>query len=562
MSKKTDIQWCHTTVNPVAGCDGCPLWPSIPQLKAHIANAVLEHAVHFDPAIVKVEVAQILDAHHNPKRITQAVTALHAALQKYAPDLGKKLVAKADKAIRRLFRCYAGQLNHIYGSKNSGHPASFDVPQLFPGRMLEAAGYGFPTANEIADKQPWMQGLRRLIFVSDMGDALSDGVEFAYLKKEIVDVAASEAGSRHIWLWLTKRAARMADFSDWLKTEGVAWPQNLVPMASILNPGYAMQAMALLRIPSVVRGLSIEPLDNPLQLPVELCRPENWIIVGGESGVGAVDHPFEINWARGIRDQCEAGGATFFMKQLGAVVTNDGKPFPVVDKHGGDWAEWPEDLRIRRFPELFRRGDEVGSAATPSVALSPEDLKFREERELIVGVGVKASIAAAKAVYEIYAYRDGILWNQDHPSIEAYCRAKWDCGKAHAYRLKDCGEFIIELEKQSPIGDLPRNESQVRPLQVLPMGDRVACWTQITAENPGAEITGKFVAQRTRAYVEAHDIKLPVKNKAPVSGKAQAGAALSRLRAAVVDLPEVGRIEALLATVQELIGEKVPQIAA
>jgi hypothetical protein len=94
------------------------------------------------------------------------------------------------------------------------------------------------------------------------------------------------------------------------------------------------------------------------------------------------------------------------------------------------------------------------------------------------------------------------------------------------------------------------------------MGDRVACWKQITAETPGGEITGKCVTQRTKAYLEAHDIKLPVKNKAPVSGKDQAGAALSRLRAAVVDLPEAQRIEALLAAVQELIGEKVPQIAA
>ncbi|HEV2211076.1 MAG TPA: hypothetical protein VG167_20075 [Verrucomicrobiae bacterium] len=25
--KSTKIQWCHSTVNPVMGCDGCELWP-------------------------------------------------------------------------------------------------------------------------------------------------------------------------------------------------------------------------------------------------------------------------------------------------------------------------------------------------------------------------------------------------------------------------------------------------------------------------------------------------------------------------------------------------------
>jgi hypothetical protein len=40
MSKKTKIQWCDGTVNPVMGCDGCELWPTIGQLtkvmKEHI----------------------------------------------------------------------------------------------------------------------------------------------------------------------------------------------------------------------------------------------------------------------------------------------------------------------------------------------------------------------------------------------------------------------------------------------------------------------------------------------------------------------------------------------
>jgi hypothetical protein len=26
------------------------------------------------------------------------------------------------------------------------------------------------------------------------------------------------------------------------------------------------------------------------------------------------------------------------------------KPLPLRDRHGGDWSEWPEELRVREFP--------------------------------------------------------------------------------------------------------------------------------------------------------------------------------------------------------------------
>ncbi len=50
-------------------------------------------------------------------------------------------------------------------------------------------------------------------------------------------------------------------------------------------------------------------------------------------------------------------------------------------------------------------------------------------------------------------------------TFEAYTRARWDMGKAYAYRLIKSYEVIYNL---SPIGDeLPANESQVRPLTQL-----------------------------------------------------------------------------------------------
>jgi hypothetical protein len=41
-----------------------------------------------------------------------------------------------------------------------------------------------------------------------------------------------------------------------------------------------------------------------------------------------------------------------FIKQLGSRPTEAGQPFRVRDSHGGDWSEWPEDLRVQQMPAL------------------------------------------------------------------------------------------------------------------------------------------------------------------------------------------------------------------
>ncbi len=82
----------------------------------------------------------------------------------------------------------------------------------------------------------------------------------------------------------------------------------------------------------------------------------DWVIVGGESGNGA--RPFDIGWARSIRDECRVHGVPLFMKQLGAK-PYDGKDVDfgemgwlgLADRSGSDWDEWPPDLRVQEFPE-------------------------------------------------------------------------------------------------------------------------------------------------------------------------------------------------------------------
>ena len=114
------------------------------------------------------------------------------------------------------FICYAHQL-HLrrgkniakpYKTPNSGFAPQFEEVTKFSGRMSEAARLPDLFMKVRADK-PWLNGLPRTLFVSDMADALSEEIDFEYLRKEIVDVAASSHGRQHIWLWLTKMPRRM-----------------------------------------------------------------------------------------------------------------------------------------------------------------------------------------------------------------------------------------------------------------------------------------------------------------------------------------------------------------
>ena len=68
-----------------------------------------------------------------------------------------------------------------------------------------------------------------MIIISDMGDALSINIPFAYLIQEIIDVVDSEAGRSHIWLWLSKRPVRMVEFGQWLPTKGLFKTRLICP---------------------------------------------------------------------------------------------------------------------------------------------------------------------------------------------------------------------------------------------------------------------------------------------------------------------------------------------
>jgi len=359
--KDTKIQWCDDSVNPVMGCDGCELWPTIPQIRKAVDQSVRQLL----PDIGSTNIAAALDRHLTARLLPseaykERTTIVRTILQDLLNGVAKNRVRRdIERAITSNYHCYAGIQTNMRGGHNAGYPEMFERPELFPGRMAEAASARDLTdtarvAKVVKDKvrpaKPWLDGMPRLIFVSDMGDALSSCIPFDYLKREIIDVVSSPKGTRHIWLWVTKRPARMAEFASWLEEHGAYWPGNLVPMTSVTNQATAGRIGQLRKMPSRLRGLSVEPLLEPVSLDL---RGIHWVVLGGESGSYA--RPFDLAWARDLRDQCRRARVPFFMKQLGARPIDQGMPLKLKDRHGGDWAEWPDDLRIRELPAGFSR---------------------------------------------------------------------------------------------------------------------------------------------------------------------------------------------------------------
>lgn len=156
----------------------------------------------------------------------------------------------------------------------------------------------------------------------------------------------------------------------------------------------------LLGTPAAVRLLSLEPLLGPIALPPAVlgCVGHlaetfgnpliHWVIVGGESGPGA--RPTEVESIRDIVRQCREARVACLVKQLGrypVVRRERGENGPAImrdsfaimrewpkgthfgnplhktrkdlggrlallrNRKGGDPAEWPDDLRVREYPD-------------------------------------------------------------------------------------------------------------------------------------------------------------------------------------------------------------------
>jgi protein gp37 len=277
-----------------------------------------------------------------------------------------------------------------------------------PGRPIYDAKTGARVGRDVS------KSLR--IFVNSMSDLFHENVTDE-MRDRIFAVMA--LCPQHTFQVLTKRPERMLaylqqvsdekDMQRWVNAileldtlpkpydaekvggliEQMEWPlPNVWLGVSVENQAAADERIPLLlQTPAAKRFLSCEPLLGSVllrylhsvahdglevdalsgfQFPEgcnepRLCEQIDWVICGGESGPGArAMHP---DWARGLRDQCQATGVPFFFKQWGEYEpVSDDSAGPHVAEIGGqkylkcgkkaagsllDGVEWKEVPRRR-----------------------------------------------------------------------------------------------------------------------------------------------------------------------------------------------------------------------
>jgi len=149
------------------------------------------------------------------------------------------------------------------------------------------------------------------------------------------------------WLLLTKRPELMNELTPMTWDE--AWPKNVWAGTTAENQEWAEKRIPhLLKVPAYIRFLSIEPMLGPVSLLGTYLHSKeckcaqcdegiDWIIVGAESGAGA--RVMDMNWVRAMRDQCQAAGIDFFLKQF--VEDKGMSKYETPELDGKKWTEVP-----------------------------------------------------------------------------------------------------------------------------------------------------------------------------------------------------------------------------
>ena len=133
------------------------------------------------------------------------------------------------------------------------------------------------------------------------------------------------------------------------------------------------------------------------------------------------------------------------------------------------------------------------SASSDTPPLSPWESKELAECEKRIEESQSKRIAlfsnAAMAAAAIHGKR---LYRQEHPSFEAYCKAKWGFSHAHANRLA-CAGRIIERQNVSPGGDIKSMDSEAHYRPLAKLDDK--------AQDAVIDIVGKW-----KAWDDHHEV--------------------------------------------------------
>ena len=247
--------------------------------------------------------------------------------------------------------------------------------------------------NAQADAFMDQHGRRQRVFCASLADVFDNAVDPQW-RDDLFELIAATPNLD--WLLLTKRIGNVGNMLPVPFDFDRHFPHVWIG-ATIVNQAEADRDIPkLLDVPARVHFLSMEPLLGPVDLthievfggdaeiyplkgttdcvddegaPTDDVPALDWVIVGGESGPGA--RPMHPDWARSLRDQCEAAGVPFLFKQWGEWGEPDSIERSGIAHHG--WFEqdrrdggvprheWPGPMQngvelASLRPEVFRVG--------------------------------------------------------------------------------------------------------------------------------------------------------------------------------------------------------------
>lgn len=333
MPEKTEIPFCDSTVNDWLGCSKVSAGCLNCFAEVFDARGCIEKVSHWGPGAPRLQLKSASKARAKLNRKPWICDSCGRA----------GMCDKNGVLTTGMCECRGTTTFHrrrIF-NQNLGDWLDPEVPTELLVGMLESIRLADKCTHILCTKRPEL-------FLSRMRAALN-------FHEEQIGVS----NSRPLTLWL----------HNWIGGHEV--PTNIWTLTSIENQKVAHQRMAdLFKIPSACRGLSVEPLLEPIKFNRDDLANLEWVIIGGESG--ALARPCNIDWIRSIKNQCQDSNTPCFVKQLGSncITISEsewskftrlrydmvaGVPLPparVMFKHpkGANPAEWPEDLNVRQFP--------------------------------------------------------------------------------------------------------------------------------------------------------------------------------------------------------------------
>jgi protein gp37 len=265
--------------------------------------------------------------------------------------------------------------DHCYAETRNARYAGGTAINWGPGaprRRTSVANWRKPVAWNAAHAEFFdAHGRRQRVFCASLADVFDNAVDPTW-RRDLFDLI--EKTPNLDWLLLTKRIGNVMSMVsetaqyqfDLECLEKPRLHDNVWIGATFVNRDEMLRdAEKLLAVPARVRFWSVEPMLGDFgEIPVRLMP--DWVICGGESGASA--RPMHPDWARDLRDQCEAAGVAFLFKQWGEWAPGEncgGMPKRterVADWFGGAWSfdkmtpGEHDGLHIDDEPTLYRVG--------------------------------------------------------------------------------------------------------------------------------------------------------------------------------------------------------------